>query len=314
MEVSLEIIAGVSAGEKFRVESRRQVQIGRGANADIAVTADPLLSESHFTFLWDETGCRIRDLQSAHGTFLNGQKINQAAVRNGDKIVAGQTHFVVRVKRESAEPASTLASPRQPAIKQPDSPTVAEFLQRPTQTPAARDLLDLLRAEPEPLFAILDAARDPKVLEILRNCDQTYQSLYEGAKGEELADFAPYLVELPARASLIEPLIQKGWGKSWGVYLTCPKMFTDIRRHLRHFLIVELEGAKGKQHYFRFYDPRVLRVFLTTCTQPEIREFFGPISSYLMEADEPRELLKFTPARPTGIREAVRLRPENVSG
>ena len=59
--------------------------------------------------------------------------------------------------------------------------------------------------------------------------------------------------------------------------------------------MVELEDEKDeKEVYFRFYDPRVLRTFLPTCTPEETTEFFGPVRSYLVEAEEPETLLIFT--------------------
>jgi pSer/pThr/pTyr-binding forkhead associated (FHA) protein len=295
MEVSLEIIAGVLAGEKFRVESGRQVQIGRGANADIAVTADPLLSESHFTFLWDEAGCRIRDLQSARGTFLNGQKINQAHVRNGDKIVAGQTHFAVRVKRDLGIPAvKAAAQPPGLVIEGHEKRPADERPSPGSRAAEPRDLLSILRTQPQTLFAILDAAKDPKVLEILQNYEEPNQSLYEGAQGEALAQFGPYLVELSSNSALTETLVREGWGKNWGIFLTSTKGFKETRRHFRHFLLVQTED--GRELYFRFYDPRVLRIFLPTCTPQEINEMFGPVHCFLMEAEEPTSLIHFTQA------------------
>ena len=44
--------------------------------------------------------------------------------------------------------------------------------------------------------------------------------------------------------------------------------------------------------YFRYYDPRVLRVYLPTCDADELRTLFGPISRLLCE-DEEGGLLKF---------------------
>ena len=289
----MEIISGALAGERFALQPSRKVEIGGSATADIAVSADPLLSESHFAFWWDETGCRIQDLQSARGTFLNGQKVNQAAVRNGDKIVAGQTHFIVRIKRDPGMPTVAPASqPRGLAIEGQEQLRQSAESTRPTiQTPQPRDLLEILGNQPQPLFAILDAARDPKVLGILGNCTQHYQSLYEGPKGEELADFAPHLVELPSRSALIEALVREGWGKSWGIFLTSTSSFKEVRRHFRHFLLVQVED--GRELYFRFYDPRVLRIFLPTCTAQETSRFFGPVRSYLVEGERAGILLTF---------------------
>jgi hypothetical protein len=64
-----------------------------------------------------------------------------------------------------------------------------------------------------------------------------------------------------------------------------------VRRHLRGFLIVH--DPDGKPLYFRYYDPRVLRVFLSTCNAAELQEMFGPLSWYAVEAETPENLLLF---------------------
>ena len=64
-----------------------------------------------------------------------------------------------------------------------------------------------------------------------------------------------------------------------------------MRKH-RRFLLVKAED--GEELYFRSYDPRVLRVFVPTCTPEEARTFFGPIRAFLVEANEPETLLTFT--------------------
>lgn len=153
----------------------------------------------------------------------------------------------------------------------------------------------MLRSEGEPLFAVLDAARDVQVLKLLLRSGQQYQSIYEGPEGQELASVAPYLVSLPGTSSLIEHLVQRGWGRSWGCFLTFPLPFKETRRHLRKFLKVQ-DDATGKQLYFRYYDPRVLRVFLLACTAEQRAEFFGPLGCFLVE-DDKGALLRFTAAR-----------------
>jgi hypothetical protein len=46
---------------------------------------------------------------------------------------------------------------------------------------------------------------------------------------------------------------------------------------------------------FRFYDPRVLRIFLPTCNAQEVFQFFGPVvNSYLAENDDANILLQFS--------------------
>ena len=183
-------------------------------------------------------------------------------------------------------------------------------------------LLRVLREDFQPLYAILDGARSPQIYKLLAEAKQEarqaweaqnpgaatvpayqppaagileggaqYESLYEGWSKAELTLFAPYLVSLPPQSKLLEKLVSNGWGKSWGVYLTCNLGFSELRHHLRHFLMVNMPD--GKQVYFRFYDPRVLRVYLPTCTREEIYQFFGPVWRFATEDEKPGDLLEF---------------------
>src|SRR5208337_1236090 len=153
-------------------------------------------------------------------------------------------------------------------------------------------VLEILRSQKEPLFAILDAARDPIVHLRIHECPEQKQSLYEGPEAARLSFVAPYLISLPKRSPFLEQLVREGWGNSWGVCLTCDRPFEEVRKHLRHFLTVELEG-EHKKVLFRFYDPRVLRVFLPTCIPKEVLEFFGPIERYVVEGDERSVILQY---------------------
>jgi hypothetical protein len=143
----------------------------------------------------------------------------------------------------------------------------------------------------QPLFAVLDSARDTRILPIVNGAAEQHQSLFEGAKGEKLTTAAPYLVALPTGSKLLNQVIEH-WGQSWGVFLTSRAPFSEVRRHFRRFLLVK--SGEGRQLYFRFYDPRVLRVYLPSCKPVEAGEFFGPVTSYLAEAEEPGTLLEFT--------------------
>jgi hypothetical protein len=83
------------------------------------------------------------------------------------------------------------------------------------------------------------------------------------------------------------------WGNSIGVLVEAPVTLEELRRHFRTLTVVR--GAEDKKKYFfRFYDPRVLRVFLPSCTPGEIRQFFGPITAFYCEGEGGDDLLSFT--------------------
>ena len=187
--------------------------------------------------------------------------------------MAGKTGFSVQTAQEHNE-----VSP------------VRSVLPEQNATPKER-LLSLFHNEFQPLYAVLDAAVEPSVLKVLLESKEEYQSLYQGSSGAQLTHFAPYLVRLPKDSLLLETLIQQGWGENWGVYLTSDQPLETLRAHFRNFLMVKMPD--GKQVYFRFYDPRVLRAYLPTCTSDEATQFFGPIASYLAEAGEGRRAVRF---------------------
>ena len=51
-----------------------------------------------------------------------------------------------------------------------------------------------------------------------------------------------------------------------------------LRAHFRKFLRVK--DMKGRNLYFRFYDPRVMAAFLPRCLPNELPEFFGPVKTF----------------------------------
>jgi hypothetical protein len=129
---------------------------------------------------------------------------------------------------------------------------------------------------------------------------ELYYSLYDGPEGEALAEVAPYLVSLPPQSALLAALLREHWGESSVSFVITPADFKSLRRHLRRFLMVEDE--QRKQMYFRFYDPRVLRAFLPTCTADECVDFFGPVSWFVVEADEPGQARAFSRSDGTLLR------------
>lgn len=276
MQVILEIQSGPLSGQTVQLEPGKSVRFGRRNIADFVLPDDTHMSSLHFMAEVEEKGVVLRDLASRNGTMVNGRSVAPAAavyLADGDLIVAGETRFLVKIVTPRAEP-------------------VVEIPAEPVPLTPHQKLIAMLRRDFQPLYALLDAACEPSVLKVLFEAKERHLSLFEGPQGAQLAHFAPYLVRLPAESPFITTLVEQGWGKNWGVFVTCAEPLEALRHHFRHFLMVKLPDRK--QVYFRFYDPRVLRLFLPTCNAEQIRLLFGPIQYYIMEDEDPDSLLRFS--------------------
>jgi Domain of unknown function (DUF4123) len=89
---------------------------------------------------------------------------------------------------------------------------------------------------------------------------------------------------------MLHSLIEKGWGKNWGIFIRTEQHFVELRKHLRHLLMVDLPD--GKKVYFRFYDPRVMRTVVVGFDFAEAEQFFGPIDYIFCEAGDSSEMLR----------------------
>ncbi len=127
------------------------------------------------------------------------------------------------------------------------------------------------------LYAILDACDTPSVLEKVRELgDERAISLYRGTADEMYEAIAPYLVAVDP--ALFDWITETLWAEPWGIFVRSPSDLAELRTHFRKFLLVD--GPTGEQWYFRYYDPRVLRTYLPTCTPDELAEFYGPVSEF----------------------------------
>ncbi|HVZ33234.1 MAG TPA: DUF4123 domain-containing protein [Polyangiaceae bacterium] len=321
--LKLTIVAGEQEGRRIAVAAGQTVTVGRLAEKNQLSVPDRYLAPVHFALraqagactIHDvsqqlvkharcerrcfvdalrNTGCggglcALHDLSGEAGIRLNGKKVTEAFLAEGDLIAAGATVFQVAAAQaviEPVEPADAGA---------PLGLTLAQ----------QERVLHFLRETPMPLFALLDAARAPRVMQLLLTHGEVYYSLYDGPEAERYAEVAPYLVELPPMSRLTEALVREHWGQSLGCFLFAQADFKSVRRQLRKFLLVEGEGAK--KVYFRFYDPRVLRTFLPTCSAEECATFFGPIGHFVIEGEAPRTAWVFSRTSGGVRREVVRL-------
>jgi pSer/pThr/pTyr-binding forkhead associated (FHA) protein len=94
----IEIKSGSLSGQKIWLRDGQTMQFGRTEAADCSIVDDELLSRLHFAVDSEPNQCRIRDLGSRNGTFLNGDAVKVAILTDGDQIEAGRTSFHVHFK------------------------------------------------------------------------------------------------------------------------------------------------------------------------------------------------------------------------
>lgn len=96
----LTVLTGPRAGTNFPLDARRKTLIGRGSDCHISLP-DPLCSRVHATLSFGPDGWVLSDADSRNGTLVNGQKIDEATVVDGNVIRVGSNEFEFH---ESEEP------------------------------------------------------------------------------------------------------------------------------------------------------------------------------------------------------------------
>jgi hypothetical protein len=141
------------------------------------------------------------------------------------------------------------------------------------------------------VFALLDGASVPKLVNTLHELKPEFCCLYPGELKPDLAVVAPYLVRLESGNEFAGLVLKQGWGGHWGVFVSSTADLRALRDHFREFHKVELPDQRTV--IFRYYDPRVLRVFLPICNPAELARFFGPVENFIVEGEKPEVALRF---------------------
>lgn len=132
-------------------------------------------------------------------------------------------------------------------------------------------------------YALLDGARDPRIRAKVQGSGLEHACLWAGKLPEAMMSVAPWLVRLREDAPLANDILENGFPASWGVLALSGGTLEELRRHFRRLL--KVQDPRGNTLIFRFYDPRVLRVFLPTCTAGELATVFGPVGMFLMPSE-----------------------------
>ena len=117
MAAYLKIIQGVGQGQVLTVPEDQPVTIGRSSQASYAFD-DALLSRKHCQIESRGEVCRVTDLQSRNGTYVNGQRIAAQLAKMGDRIKIGSLLIEIAPITPQAPPPGLVAAPATAPVRQ----------------------------------------------------------------------------------------------------------------------------------------------------------------------------------------------------
>ncbi len=83
---------------------RAEAVIGRHSHADVRL-ALPDISRRHCRLVFENQQWRMLDLESLNGVFVNGERMAEANLYDGDRLQLGQFTFLVEYASPTAQPA-----------------------------------------------------------------------------------------------------------------------------------------------------------------------------------------------------------------
>jgi serine/threonine-protein kinase len=120
MQVNLKVTSGPYKGRIFSFTQHDSFLIGRSPDAHLCLPEDRYFSRNHCLLEMNPPHSYLRDLNSTNGTFLNGQRVKDASLNNGDRIQCGETILVVEVTTTNSvdlsETTQDASVPKRPVL------------------------------------------------------------------------------------------------------------------------------------------------------------------------------------------------------
>lgn len=187
----------------------------------------------------------------------------------------------------------------------------------------AHQVLDAIHAHLQTgsdLYMIIDAAQDSRIYPTIRAAKRTFSCLYDGwSTPEPLKSVAPYMLKVRKADEFTLWCLMEGFKKSWLLFFAAPeKTLDDMRLHFKRLSFVK--SSQGKKMLFRYYDPRVLRTYIPTCTTEERQFIFKDIQSFWIAEERNKlgsttnEIFDFSTTVEVPAPGSLSEKPETLSG
>ena len=104
---ALRFISGKYQGGEYPLAEGQEIVIGRSSELDM-VLVEEMVSRKHARIALAEGTISIEDLGSTNGTFVNGEKVQQGTLREGDRVLIGTNILKVVAAPQDAEARANL--------------------------------------------------------------------------------------------------------------------------------------------------------------------------------------------------------------
>ena len=146
-------------------------------------------------------------------------------------------------------PATLTGSPDQEALALGLEQIVFAPLDEDEQQRQATDTT----SPPLRAFALLDASQSPDIPICLEGFSDPARCLFDGAAYEDMAEVAPWLVELTCHSDAWDWFVEEGYGRNWGILIHSRLELPRLKTHLKKFL--KIEDEDGERYFFKYYRP-----------------------------------------------------------
>jgi serine/threonine-protein kinase len=124
--ITLTVVTGPHRGRVFSFVGHDTFLVGRSKRTHFRLPSkDKYFSRVHFLVELNPPVCRLLDMGSRNGTYVNGLKVETADLRHGDHIKAGHTILEVDVEGGAGRPAPRREPPPLPKAPAPARPGAA---------------------------------------------------------------------------------------------------------------------------------------------------------------------------------------------
>lgn len=108
----LRFISGKYQGGEFPVTAEKPIVVGRSSDLDMVLVED-MVSRKHAQISMRQDQVWIEDLGSTNGTFVNGEKVKQTRLKEGDRVLIGTSILKLIAADTAPESTSTTDAKRE---------------------------------------------------------------------------------------------------------------------------------------------------------------------------------------------------------